>query len=333
MNENRELPSAGCVIFVIVAIVAVIAGGTYWLHWDRVDPGNAGVKINYCDSTSETITDSRYVWVSLRCEKLVEYPLAEYTLEMVNLARSGAQAPDNSVPCVMKDQQTINMDSATAWSVDPGRVADLYRLRPNIPLTGGANGNDIATLIVRSEVRAGIRDACTGFGWEEAYGPRRADYESAAEKAVQARLQPVGITVRTVSIRDMDPSPALDSLIAARLEGQKQVESARFQQEQAARQGEAQVAQQRAAGLVQAEQSKAALEKAKADAEQLSVQTASEAARTKALAQAEAEANAARSGSLTPLLVELERWRKWDGRLPTTAIGGDQPVSVPLAPR
>ncbi len=233
----------GPLLMSVVALVAVGAGIAWWSFWDRVDPGNAGVLIDYCSGTSKTITDARYVFVDPRCKRLAEYPTAEYTIEMVG---AGSQN-DQSVPCVMQDQQTIRMDTATAWSVDPQRVGDLYRMRPDVALSGSSNGQDIATLVVRSEVRAGIRDACTKFGWEDAYGAHRAEYELEAERAVQARLEPVGIKVRTVSIRGMDPSPQLDALIEARLNGQRAVEQAQFEQAQAERQGQAQLAQQRAA--------------------------------------------------------------------------------------
>ena len=82
---------------VIAAFVVIVAGGVgvwYWMQWDRVDPGNAGVKINYCDGTQQTITDSRYVWVDWRCERLAEYPTAEYTIDMINRGQQG----NDSVP-------------------------------------------------------------------------------------------------------------------------------------------------------------------------------------------------------------------------------------------
>jgi regulator of protease activity HflC (stomatin/prohibitin superfamily) len=315
----------------LVALVAVGVGVAWWSFWDRVDPGNAGVLIDYCSGTSETITDARYVFVDPRCKRLAEYPTAEYTLEMVG---AGSQN-DQSVPCVMRDQQTIRMDTATAWSVDPQRVGDLYRMRPGVPLYADARGQDIASLVVRPEVRAGIRDACTKFGWEDAYGARRLEYEAEAERSVQARLEPVGIKVRTVSIRGMDPSDQLDQLITARLNGQRAIEQAQFEQAQAERQGQAQLAQQRAAASLQAAQSEAALAKARADAEQARVAAEAEAVKVRTLAEAEAYANGVRAASLTPQLVEYERWRRWNGQMPQTVLGGDPNVrvDVPVAGR
>ncbi len=314
----------GALVGGIVVLVAAAVGVWYWMQWDRVDPGNAGVLINYCDGSQRTITDSRFVWVDWRCERLAEYPTAEFTLDMLNKGQQG----NDSVPCVMKDQQTINMDNTTAWTVDPTRVGDLYRMRPNVPLYGDTRGQDIATLVVRPEIRAGIRDACTLFGWEETYGARRAEYEAAAERAVQTRLEPVGIKVRTVSIRNMDPSAALDALIAARLKGQQDIEAALFQQQQAERAGAADLAKARAAAQLQEQQSQVALVKARADAEQTEVATRAEASRIRALAEAEAEANRARATSMTPMLVDFEKWRRWNGQMPTTVLGNDPTLRV-----
>src|SRR5215211_6801619 len=103
----------GVIVFVIIATIAVLGGGWYWMQWDRVDPGNAGVLLNYCTGEQKTITDSRYVWVDWRCDRLAEYPTAEFTISMTNA--SGADGANDSIPCVMKDQQTINMDSTSAW--------------------------------------------------------------------------------------------------------------------------------------------------------------------------------------------------------------------------
>jgi regulator of protease activity HflC (stomatin/prohibitin superfamily) len=257
---------------------------------------------------------------------------------------SGPNGGSEAVPCVMRDQQTIAMDSSTSWSVDPHRVADLYRMRPGVPLTGDPKGQDLAAVLVRPEIRAGLRDACTRFGWEEAYGARRLEYEAAAEQAVRGRLESVGIKVRSVSIRAMVPSPALESLIAARLDGQKQTEAALFQQQQAERNGlaqqanakaaaELQIQQARATAELQAEQSKAALAKARADADQARITAESEAARIRALGDAEAYANRQKASTISPEMVELEKWRRWDGKMPQTVLGNDPILQMPVPGR
>lgn len=329
---------------ILIAILASCLAGYWWYasRWARVEPGNAGVLLDYCTGEQQTITDSRYVWVDWRCERLAEYPTAEYTYTMTIV--SGPNGSSEAVPCVMQDQQTIAMDSSTSWSVDPHRVAELYRMRPGVPLVGDPKAQDIANILVRAEIRAGLRDACTRFTWEEAYGPKRLEYEAAAEAAVRGRLEIVGIRVRSLSIRAMVPAPALESLIAARLEGQKEAEAALLRQQQSEREGQSQLAnarasaqlqlqQAQAAAELQEQQSRAALAKARADAEQAQIAAEAEAARLRTLGDAEADVNRQKSATISPELVELERWRRWDGKMPQTVLGHDPIVQVPVATR
>lgn len=361
MREDRGGSPFGLILGLIITVV-VLGGAGWWAwQWDYVDPGNAGILLNFCDGSQTVITDSKRRWISPQCERLAEYPTAEFTLTML---RAGPDQIGEAIPCPMRDQQVMLIDSSTAWAVDPARVADIYRMRPGVLLNTG-KGDDIAALVVRPEIRAGVRDACTRYTWEEAYGPKRTEFESTAEKAVQERLDPVGIKVRTVSIRDMDPNPELDKLIAARLEGQRQTEATAYQARQAENEGQRQLAQQKAASAVQIQQgqdayalqqaqaraaaelqrinSEASLIKSENDAKQAEVASRAAAARVETEARAEATrirevgeaegaANKARSSSITTQMVELERAKRWDGRMPQagTVINTNGPVAVPF---
>jgi hypothetical protein len=71
-----------------------------------------------------------------------------------------------------------------------------------------------------------------------------------------------------------------------------------------------------------------ALQKAESDAAQARIAFEPEAARIQALADAEAASNRVRATSLTPLLVEHDRWRRWDGKLPQTVLGTEPSVQL-----
>lgn len=334
---------AGCLgIAILIAGVAIFIIG--FQFFDRVDPGNAGVLINYCDQTQEAITTARYVMINPGCQKLAEYSIADNTYAMT--VASGPGGANDAVRCVFKDQQKMDIDSSTTWTPELSRVADLYTSRPGTPLTGNG-GNSIETIIVRSEVRAGIYQACTEYMWEDVYGAKRNDFESTAEQRVTARLEPFGIKVKNFSVRGVDPAPELDQLLAARLIGQQKVEAARFDAEQAVRQGEANLATQKATAALDAEKSTAALAKAKADAQAAEATALGQAAKTKAEADAnayritqEAEAtsaaNAKVAASITKDFIEYTKWKNWNGALPTTTFGSDAAprvdVPVPGAP-
>jgi regulator of protease activity HflC (stomatin/prohibitin superfamily) len=350
------------VLLVIIAIVAIVGGLFYWSMWDRVDPGNAGILLNYCDGTQEVITHSKLVFVDPRCQRLAEYSMAEHTYNMT-VASGPKEAPNDAVQCVMSDQQKMAIDSTTAWQVKSDSINDLYRRRPGVPLIGNA-GNSIETLIVRSEVRAGIYQSCTKYTWEYVYGAGRNEFENDAESIVRARLDVLGIQVNNFSIRGVDPDDALEAMVAARREGQKSVEATQFAAKQAENLGAEQLAKQKAAAALQIQQgvdayalqqaqarasatlqeitATAALKQEAANAEQAqlrahaeatkkNLETTAEATRVRELGLAEAEANKAKSSSVTQQMVDLEKWKKWDGRMPSAGnvVNTTGPVAVP----
>src|SRR4051812_37074799 len=83
-------------VLIGLLIITFGVGRWYWLQWARVEPGNAGVLLNYCTGEQRTIIDSRYVWVDWRCERLAEYPIAEYTYSMTLV--SGPNGGSEAVP-------------------------------------------------------------------------------------------------------------------------------------------------------------------------------------------------------------------------------------------
>jgi regulator of protease activity HflC (stomatin/prohibitin superfamily) len=345
-----------------ILLVALGAGLWYWSQWDRVDPGNGGVLVNYCDGTQQTITDSKYVWVDWRCMKLAEYPMAEHTYSMT-VASGPKEAPNDAVQCVMKDQQKLAIDTTTAWQVRPDAIGDLYRRRPGVPLVGNS-GNSIETLIIRSEVRAAIYQSCTERPWEYVYGEGRNEFENDAEKRVRERLEPLGIQVNNFSIRGIDPDDALEAMVSARREGQKTVEATAFAAKQAENEGAKRLAEQRAASALSIQQgedtyklqqaqaraaaelqrvnAEAALVKAESDARAAKIKADSDAAVKQATAGAEAEeirvkgvaegdANKARAASITQQMVDYEKWKRWNGSLPANGnvVNSNGPVVVP----
>ena len=47
-------------------------------------------------------------------------------------------------------------------------------------------------------------------------------------------------------------------------------------------------------------------------------------------AKSESEANRLRQSSLTPMLIQQEWIKKWDGKLPTTQAGGNTSLMMPI---
>jgi regulator of protease activity HflC (stomatin/prohibitin superfamily) len=130
---------------------------------------------------------------------------------------------------------------------------------------------------------------------------KRDEIRSSAKQKLGENLARYGIIVDDIYISDIAFSPDYQTAIEKKQTAQQSVETER------------QILEQK---RVQAEQAVAEAQgKARAAVES---------------AKGEADANRARTESISPQLIEYLRWTRWDGRLPLFQ-GGQQPlISVPL---
>ena len=146
----------------LIGMVSVGAGIWYWLQWDRVEPGNVGVLINFRTGEIRSIPPAQWVWLDWRNERLVEYPASERSLIMVAKPDEGQVKADDSVECRTSDRQVLKIDSRSTWRVDPERIGTLYTSWKDLPLDGKFNA-DISTLVVRGLAQGAIVRGCSHF--------------------------------------------------------------------------------------------------------------------------------------------------------------------------
>ena len=151
----------------------------------------------------------------------------------------------------------------------------------------------------------------------------RAKIEPLAVQNLQAAIdekyngEPV-ITIINVNIDDMDFEDSYNQAIA-----QKQISQMNYEQQQ--------IENERSVAAAQAEAEKKVIEAnaeadkkritAEADAEQARIAAQAEADAIKAVADAQAEANRKLAESVTDALIEYEKVKSWDGKLPKVTDG------------
>jgi regulator of protease activity HflC (stomatin/prohibitin superfamily) len=318
-------------VLLSIGFVSLLAGVWYWAQWDRVEPGNVGVLINFRTGEIRSIPAATWVWLDWRNERLIEYPASERSLIMVAKPDEGQVKMDDSVECRTSDRQVLKIDSRSTWRVDPAKIGDLYTSWKDLPLDGKFNA-DVSTLVVRGLAQGAIVRGCSHYSWEEILGEGRDTFTSTVEQQLREDMERANLKLTRFQLGKVYPAPEIAALLNARLDGQRQAEQARFQQQQAEREGQAAVAraqaEARVAEVKAAQERALALQKAQADADQARIAVEAEAAKVRMLADAEAAANQVRASTLTPTLVEYDRWRRWDGKLPETMLGADPAVHL-----
>lgn len=122
-------------------------------------------------------------------------------------------------------------------------------------------------------------------------------------KLLQKDLSEYGITISGVSIENMDFTDAFESAVEAKQVATQQKLTAQTEQDK----------------LTMEQQADAKRRQIAADAEAYSIKTK---------AEAEAEANRLVSETLTDELIRYHEAQTWDGKLPTTYIGGGDSIPV-----
>lgn len=212
------------------------------------------------------------------------------------LTRS-ALLDDTAVPAA--DQQKVAVDISIQWRIKPGASKALR----------ATTGDEDAVFDVQflPNARAALRDAGRSVERvEDFYSEETVQgYRDEALEVLRARLDPVGIEIQDILVRDV----TLPQVIAVAIEGKKQreqeVEKERAELERVRLQMQQQVAKSEAdrqAAVLDAE-----AKKIRADAEAFSIQKVRE--------------------QVTPTYVDYMNAMKWDGAYPQVMTGSD---AVPL---
>ena len=317
---------------VILMILAMsVLGGA--CGWDQVDPGNVGILIDKGDGTVTPIYETKWMFLGWY-QTLVEWPLGNQVYIMDKGGPTGQIAGDDSIRCLTLDTQNIDVDTQTDWQIDPKDVVTTYVSWRNVPLTGPFNrpapGNFLEDLIIRNETRSAVREVCATYTWADILGEKQLEFQSKVADEVKGSTKDKGVIVTQVTIRQRYPSPQLQALMDARLEGQKQRETSSFAAAQAKRQQEidqnAAIAAAEKARIEAESKAQLDITKATSDAEVARVRAVQEAEAIRSRGTAEAASLKAQAEAVTPALVDLERARKWNGQGPTTILGSDPQI-------
>lgn len=196
-----------------------------------------------------------------------------------------------------REGMEVGADIGIAYLVKPDQVSDLFvRYKKGI--------QEITDVHMRNIVRSAFNSVGSKFPVEKVYGTGKAELLTLVETEVRKELDPVGITLNKLywvgSLRLPD---AVANALNAKVEATQKAQ----QRENELRQSEAEAAKKVA--------------EAQGKARSIETVAAGEATALLVKAEAEAKANLLVARSITPQLVEWQRAKRWDGKLPQVTGG------------
>lgn len=220
--------------------------------------------------------------------KTSKYSTATEQLYMSKDKREGSK-DDDSFDITCKDGK-LNADFEMSYSFnaeDIPKVMKRYR---------GMSGEDIINTVVRGKLKTYINEETSKFTVMDAHLEKKGELNKAIFERLKKELKQYGVTVESANLSQTRPDEKLAQAIAERSEANQRLEKIKL---------DAQIIEQ--------------------EAENKRIQAQGEADAALIRAKGEADANRELERSLTPELIELEKIKAWDGKLPQVQ-GSSNPI-------
>lgn len=308
----------GKTIGAAVAVIGVIALILFFMFFHRVDPGQQGILVDYTFNQNgkprlEFKQPGSYYFVGPN-QRLVEYPISQQTLTMVQNKNEGKVTGDDSVGVTDENGIPINIEVSLFWRVDPNHIGDLYLLRPGVPLNGHPNA-DIEDLVVRQGARSVLGLVASNYTFADLLGAKKANYQAAVKTELSKDLSSEYIVLDDIQVRNILLQPDQQKAISDKANAQQAVQTADQNAQKADK--DAQAVRNKAAG-----DKDAAIAEAQAQEQALNLQGQGQAEQIDQVKKA--------LGTSDPnVIIAYLQTQKWNGQQPTTIVSNNGSAPPP----
>lgn len=283
--------------FLLVA-VAILVAGVSLMGCSRVPPGYVGVEVNLYGSDrgvdNKVLQTGRY-YIGARHE-LFTYPVF---IQQYSFTKDPAEGSPNDESFNFQTAEGVqcNVDVAVQAHANPDKVATLFQ-------TYRSEMSTIIHVNLRSYLRDLFQKYASKLTVEDLYSSKKMDMLSNIQNDLRTTMEPQGVIIDNVSyLSDIRFPPTIAESITAKI---KATQDALMRQNEVAKaQAEANIK----------------ITQAKGDAQAQII-----------AAQAQADSNRLVQQSLTPMLLQQQAIKRWDGKLPATSLGGNSVPFINLNP-
>lgn len=285
--------TAAILIFVIIVFLFCTV---------RIPAGYVGVVYNMNGGISDK-TLSQGFHVVAPTQNVTTYSIG-IEQSYLTASKDGDSNGDESFEVPSNDGKGLTVDMTFTYRYDADKVADTFtRFK-------GQSGKDVKDSFIKPNIMSWTKEVTAKYSVIDLLGDKRATLNSELTDYLKQKFEPYGIVIESVSLINIDPDEETRSAVQKKVNAQQDLELAKIEQQTANVNAE----KEKEVAITKANQEK---ETAQINAEAKLIE-----------AQAEAESNRLIAQSLTPELIEKQKYEKWDGKLPTVQAGGDSSLIV-----
>jgi regulator of protease activity HflC (stomatin/prohibitin superfamily) len=184
INANPRAASTPILIVIGLVLFIILA----WASMAYVPPGNVGVLTSFGRVTDETLPAGTHF-------------VSPFKVNHVFSVRTQSQEEHTSTPSM--EGLNLEIDTSLIYHLEPTHAADVY----------SKLGPDYARTIIDPNLRSIIRDTTAGHSANTLYSSSRKQVEDEIKTSLKATLEPRGIVVESVLLRDIQLPHALKASI------------------------------------------------------------------------------------------------------------------------
>lgn len=259
-----------------------------FLMLSRIEPGFAGVVYSPNGGVEKEVLSQGW-HVIAPFKRVTEYPVST---ETVYLSKEG-EDEDNSFDISTKDGKNVNVDVVYSYHMTPEKLPSIFtKFR-------GQESDLIEAGFMKDRLKEAIQEVTTQYDVMEVYGEKRSELNRRVFEKFRDSLKPHGIIVETFNFSAIRPDRESLKAIQEKVNAKQRLETLKVQREQA-----------------------------KVQAEKLKIDAKGKAEAKVIEAKAQAKANRILRKSLSPVLVQYETVKRWNGQLPIVT-GGKAILNLP----
>ena len=243
-NKKQLFTLVPAALFIISFAIVVIPANT------------VGVRYSAINGTSNDTLNEGVHFVVPFVDKV-------YTIDTTVQERT-----DEGISIQTKDAQWVKVTVNVKYQVDKADAFKVYK--------GYKTLDNLSKNIIGNYTQEALNQVCTQYNVIDVLGERRNSFVDETTKILNEKLAAEGVTLKAVTVKDIDAGEAIEKAISDEAVAKKEVETAKQKQEKARTEAETKVIE----------------------------------------AQGEADANAVLTQQLTPEVLEKMLIEKWNGEMP-----------------
>jgi len=289
----------GAILLAVILIIALAVGlmcATY------IPAGYVGVVYNMNGGVDGEVLTQGVKFVS---------PTKRVTTYSIGLEQSyltsedkGDSPHDESFKVPTSDGKNVKVNLEFSYRFDEARVAETFIMFK------GKSGEEIKNEFIKPKVSAWTQEVTANYPVTDIFGDKRTQINAELDVYLRDKFDSYGIVIDTVNFTDISVDQETEAAIQKKVNAQQALELAHTEAETA---------------KVQAEKDR---EVARVKAEKEVIEAQAKAEAMLIAADAEAEANRKIAESLTPELIEMMKYEKWNGKLPTVSGSDGTIISI-----